>query len=347
MPSLSIYGTVFNNGYVIEESVRSLVNALQNFNKEYEIVVVDNYSTDGTWETLLKLKQEYGNLKLFRSKCSRGKGRDLALRQTSGDYVMYVDFDCIFEPEFGKIVDKLCSICKAGELWNFGFSTRRTMLETIGGWRDLNFGEDWEVASRAMYKGVELKIVLTYPFMANFRVSDKGYSERRYVQGILQYYIRRIRNICDMIRGVNATPAYIIRDERRLRPSVILALFISSAYTISKFLSGKPLMTSDEVSQKMTTYLLPEDVGLPREYLFAYWGKIDAQWLSIRNKVKDVVRKARDAEIAAFPRERAIVIFRSDELFTRWLNSMKNLSKLISGNYKRLRKNDLENKPEF
>ena len=82
MPLISIYGTVLNNGYVIEESIRSLAGVLPNFSERYELVIVDNYSTDGTWEKLLRLKREFKNLRLFRNKCSRSRGRDLALKQT-------------------------------------------------------------------------------------------------------------------------------------------------------------------------------------------------------------------------------------------------------------------------
>jgi len=82
---------------------------------------------------------------------------------------MYIDLDNVFQPQFGKIVEKLRTRCVSRELWNFGFSTRDTMLHLIGGWRDLNFGEDWEMVYRAIRNGVSRNIILTYSFMENLR----------------------------------------------------------------------------------------------------------------------------------------------------------------------------------
>ena len=57
MTNICVYGTVFNNAGTVEESIRSV------WKPEYENVIVDNYSTDGTWEKLLELKKEF-NLRL-------------------------------------------------------------------------------------------------------------------------------------------------------------------------------------------------------------------------------------------------------------------------------------------
>ncbi|MEM3607108.1 MAG: glycosyltransferase family A protein, partial [Candidatus Bathyarchaeia archaeon] len=48
MTLTSIYGTVYNNVKYIKRCLDSLVKALPNFDDEYELVIVDNYSTDGT-----------------------------------------------------------------------------------------------------------------------------------------------------------------------------------------------------------------------------------------------------------------------------------------------------------
>ena len=44
MPSICVYGTVFNNVNTVEESIRSI------WRPDYNIVITDNYSTDGIWE---------------------------------------------------------------------------------------------------------------------------------------------------------------------------------------------------------------------------------------------------------------------------------------------------------
>ncbi|WP_404990979.1 glycosyltransferase [Desulfurococcus sp.] len=48
-----MYGTVFNNVQYFEESIKSV------FNPNYDIIIVDSCSTNGTWGKLLELRKEY------------------------------------------------------------------------------------------------------------------------------------------------------------------------------------------------------------------------------------------------------------------------------------------------
>jgi glycosyltransferase involved in cell wall biosynthesis len=135
---LSVYATVYNNAYIVEKCVRSLFNALPDID---ELVVVDNYSTDGTYEILLELGKEYP-IRVYRYRCSRGLGRQLAFNKTRGRYVMYIDMDAVFDKQWGYVVKHLLNETFDNTLWNyFGLTTRRT-VELIGGWRDQNYGKD-------------------------------------------------------------------------------------------------------------------------------------------------------------------------------------------------------------
>lgn len=218
---ISIYGTVYNNARMIKRCLSSLVRALTEFDEKYELVVVDNYSTDGTFEILKEFARRHRNVKLFRAKCSRGKGRDIALKNTSGDYVFRIDFDEVFEREFKLVVDKLKQLCTRGTLWSpYGFSTRDTSVEMIGGWRNLNLGEDWEFVARAIARGVSAKQICIPPFSLTEKVKLR---EMRYAKGF-SYRKRKIRNIIDAIRGCNLdfnflkTPSLLEKFLPHLRP---------------------------------------------------------------------------------------------------------------------------------
>jgi len=336
MPLISIYGTVFNNGYVIEESIRSLARVLPNFSERYELVIVDNYSTDGTWEKLLRLKREFKNLRLFRKKCSRGRGRDLALKQTIGDYVMRVDLDTIFEPEFGIIVERLYTLCKPGEMWNFNFSTRETMIEHIGGWKDLNLGEDWEMVARAIMNGVKVKTVLTYPFMRNIRISKNKLGEMRYSNGYLHYLLRKLRNLKDTVYVFNFTPARILKEKTRVA-SKILALVFSMVYTLPKALRGKNLEPVDVMVQRKRKYLLPEEVGLPKDWLFMWWGRVTLVWPLVKEVVLRVVEKTGNCTIAFLMADGSLAIFRDQQIFMRWFNDMRTIAIRIKSDPSKIR----------
>ncbi|MCS7131473.1 MAG: glycosyltransferase [Hadesarchaea archaeon] len=96
-----MYGTVFNNADTVELSIRSIFSALEDVIEE--VVVVDNYSYDGTWEILNELKKELP-LRLYRLKCSRGLGRQYAFTKTRSKYVLSMDFDTIYLKDFGLVV---------------------------------------------------------------------------------------------------------------------------------------------------------------------------------------------------------------------------------------------------
>ncbi|MBW9141966.1 MAG: glycosyltransferase, partial [Candidatus Aramenus sp.] len=69
-----LYGTVYNNVDAVRESVKSFFSPIYD-----AIIIVDSFSTDGTYEALEEMRKEY-NLTVLRLKSTRGKGRDYALK---------------------------------------------------------------------------------------------------------------------------------------------------------------------------------------------------------------------------------------------------------------------------
>jgi len=292
MSLLSIYGTVYNNAYVIDDSLHSLLQSLSPLKVDYELVISDNYSTDNTFEKLLNWKRRLGRkIKIIRAKCSRGKGREIALENTEGEYVAYVDFDCIFDKEFGDIVNKLCGICRENEAWRlsfgFGFSTRKTIMKTIGGWRDLNFGEDWELMARAAKNGVKLKTIAIKPPFRNIRTSDKGaYGEQRYTRNYFKYLQRRMRNILDAVRGWNLKPPQILRGGTTIRPSTIAMLFMSVSTNLNNL--EKP---SKEIVYANEQYIFPEELDLLADSFLVSWEEPHFYWSVVKKRIIELIEK--------------------------------------------------------
>lgn len=336
MPLVSIYGTVYNNAYVIEDSISSLRRALPDFEENYELVIVDNYSNDGTWEKLLRLKRTMRNVRLLRCRCSRGKGRNIALQHTVGDYVMYVDFDCIFAREIGIIVERLRRICTNGEIWNFGFSARKTMVEQVGGWKDLNFGEDWELLGRAIKRNVKLNIIGVKSPIHNIRLAKGGvYGEKRYAQDLITYVLRRVRNLRDTAIGWGLNPAHVIYSINLRRPSALVLLFFSAIYSLANITSGD--INSSPIKCQVytsTRYLLPEEVGLPREWLYILWEDIDQTWPAITKHIRGIAQRTK-VYFALLPYRKLLACFRNFEVFKECLKeyafstSYKNILKIV------------------
>lgn len=98
-PIVSIMVPAHNEGKVIYKTVRSLL--LLNYpNDKYEIIVINDNSSDNTYDELLKVKEEFKaeNLKILNTdKTTGGKGKSNALNLgyelSKGEYIAIYDAD--------------------------------------------------------------------------------------------------------------------------------------------------------------------------------------------------------------------------------------------------------------
>jgi dolichol-phosphate mannosyltransferase len=97
---LSVVAPVYNESAVVEEFHRRVTAALADVG-DYEIVVVDDGSSDGTWDILRRLAAGDPHLRLFR--LSRNFGHQAALTAgidvARGDAIVTIDADLQDPPE--------------------------------------------------------------------------------------------------------------------------------------------------------------------------------------------------------------------------------------------------------
>lgn len=95
-PLVSVIVLNLNGEGVIEPCLRHL---LQQTHPNYEIIVVDNHSSDGSL-AILEDYQRRGKLTLIRSASNLGcpGGRNLGLRQARGEFVAFIDNDGFADP---------------------------------------------------------------------------------------------------------------------------------------------------------------------------------------------------------------------------------------------------------
>jgi glycosyltransferase involved in cell wall biosynthesis len=153
--------TCYNEVMTVRESLNSLLGQLD---EDYEVVIVDNFSEDGTYEILKEFESSHG-VKLVRRRCSRGLGRQTALENANGDYIIAnLDLDDVFMPVFREILTNyhrkfegnMLAIFNSvpppsmtgGWVQNMTIGPRNLIAE-VGGWRDLNLFEDWDIWNRA------------------------------------------------------------------------------------------------------------------------------------------------------------------------------------------------------
>lgn len=82
----------------IEKCIKSIMN--QEFNGEYELIVVDGMSKDGTFEKLKKLKQKY-KFQLYQNPVlNAAAGRNTGIKKAKGEYTAFIDGDAIAHPDW-------------------------------------------------------------------------------------------------------------------------------------------------------------------------------------------------------------------------------------------------------
>jgi glycosyltransferase involved in cell wall biosynthesis len=144
--------TVRNNAHTIVKCLQS-IHAQQDFGR-VETVVVDSFSTDGTYEIL----RSYGDsIRLIRHRCTRGTGWNIALHLARAPFVIVIAGDMVLADnvhEKLEIYHESYSDCgflfrTVGDFAvNLFFIAPTQLMMDIGGWRDLQYFEDWDLWSR-------------------------------------------------------------------------------------------------------------------------------------------------------------------------------------------------------
>ena len=158
-PLYSICITHFNNVKSLSQSLESI---LQQIDERFEVIVVDSLSSDGSLEKL-RTYADAGKIELFTEKCTRGSGRQLAFDHSRGRYILSnFDMDDVFCRSITKILElyhsnfegmmiRITSPRKFGR-WTGYFANTiapKELLQRLGGWANVQFGEDIDLWSRA------------------------------------------------------------------------------------------------------------------------------------------------------------------------------------------------------
>lgn len=90
----------YNEGGVIEKNLLETVRTFDEFGCDYEIIVIDDGSSDDTLTKAMKVAQSHDHVKIKRNMENFGKGRALkkAFRYVSGQYVVFLDADLDLHP---------------------------------------------------------------------------------------------------------------------------------------------------------------------------------------------------------------------------------------------------------
>jgi len=130
MKFLSIIIVSFNTRLITLKCLRHLKNNFKKYPLDYEIIIVDNGSIDGSIQMLKEEQKNWTNLQLILSKKNLGYGKanNLGVQKSKGQYVLYLNSDAIIndidfrdlvnifeaQPQIGALTVKV--VLKNGEI---------------------------------------------------------------------------------------------------------------------------------------------------------------------------------------------------------------------------------------
>jgi glycosyltransferase involved in cell wall biosynthesis len=263
---ISVYGTVYNSIFAIGDCLKSLTSQF-NFNGDFEFVVVDNFSTDGTFDVLQNYSKKFKNFHVMQMKCTKGVGRTEAYRNTHGKYTFYVDLDTIYLPVFSKIINSFAEKYETGTMLPFGFMDRKT-ADTLMPWKDMNTYEDLEFCARAVNKGIKVYFP-TITVSKNYITS--GNRDRRYEKNTIKFLKRLYRNTVYGIKGRGVTTfAELKRRYHGVKRIFSFLILIKMKLTRDEIYAYSNLSSNTEYLKRNEILLDPKKFGIDNKYWLSY-----------------------------------------------------------------------------
>ncbi|MBU0468160.1 MAG: glycosyltransferase family 2 protein [Candidatus Omnitrophica bacterium] len=105
---VSIVIPIYNSKNLVEKAIRSIVRYMESLCVDYEILLRDDGSTDGSCEILKMLSQGFEKVRYFENGTNRGLGFTLKrlFEDAKGDNVVYCDCDLPFGEKVIKVLLK-------------------------------------------------------------------------------------------------------------------------------------------------------------------------------------------------------------------------------------------------
>jgi len=107
---LSIVIPLLNEKESLEELTVKIAEQCSSIKKSFEIIYIDDGSTDGSFDLLLELKQRFSEIRIIRFRRNFGKSAALSegFRKASGEIVITMDADLQDDPsEITRLINKI------------------------------------------------------------------------------------------------------------------------------------------------------------------------------------------------------------------------------------------------
>ncbi len=171
-PSVSLVIPMYNEELNIEHAIAAAVEALQKYSDDYEIIIVDDASTDDSPTFVARMAGENPRIRMIRHAKNRKLGGSLktGYAAASKDLVLYMDADLPFDPDVLGRAIRAMEVTGADLIAGYRLDRtieglRRTiysyvynaLIGILFGWphRDINFS--FKLMKRQVLEAIELK----------------------------------------------------------------------------------------------------------------------------------------------------------------------------------------------
>ncbi|MCW6168982.1 MAG: glycosyltransferase [Thermoplasmatales archaeon] len=177
--------------------VEDFIDPLLSLGDNYEIVVVDNDSDDGTFE---KLKAYPERVLAISKKCTRGKGFQTAIDLSHGEIIIHIEFDVGYVGLYRAVeyyeksdTSKIFYYIIPGKKCNATlYVGRRELFKKVGNFPDLNYAEDLYFNKKANKLNLLKVVSLDVPIKC-LEIKGMGSgSEARYENNVFRRIQRRV-----------------------------------------------------------------------------------------------------------------------------------------------------------
>jgi len=202
---IAIIVPAYNEEKTIGSIVQDINNIFRKHYKDYEIIVMNDCSTDKTFEVVTQLKNQISNLKIFTNKKNIGKTKTVleGFKISDADVFSFIDADYQYDPlDLPKVIEKvvregfdICSGIRQNRQDNpyrlfmsWGFNTFNRVMFGIKV-RDVNCG------MKAIKRDVFNKIKIDYmqaPWFIDTELLAKAYRKKlRITQVPIRHHARK------------------------------------------------------------------------------------------------------------------------------------------------------------
>ena len=150
-PALSVVVPVYNEAESLEELLASIEQAVKPFSGGYEIVFVDDGSTDGTLDRLKVLAHTHAHVRVFSFRRNLGKSRALlcGFQVAAGKYILSMDADLQDDP--GNLPRMFEQLTSEG-------------ADIVSGWRKERRDRALKIAASRLFNRVTVRLLFGLTF---------------------------------------------------------------------------------------------------------------------------------------------------------------------------------------